>query len=101
MDLSYGADLEVVRQAQYTFRARIADRGRRGRVFLIGDAAHLTPPFIGQGLGAGMRDAHNLTWKLARVLQQGADERLLETYESEREPHVRHAIRLAVTKAGR
>lgn len=61
-----------------------------------GDAAHLTPPFIGQGLGAGMRDAHNLTWKLARVLQQGADERLLETYESERAPHARHAIRLAV-----
>ncbi|MEU9958648.1 bifunctional 3-(3-hydroxy-phenyl)propionate/3-hydroxycinnamic acid hydroxylase [Streptomyces sp. NPDC050982] len=95
-DLPYGADFEVVRQAQYTFRARIADRWRSGRVFLLGDAAHLTPPFIGQGLGAGMRDAHNLTWKLARVLQQGADERLLETYESERRPHARHAIRLAV-----
>ncbi|MEU4610428.1 bifunctional 3-(3-hydroxy-phenyl)propionate/3-hydroxycinnamic acid hydroxylase [Streptomyces umbrinus] len=97
VDPSYGTDFEVVRQAQYTFRARIADRWRRGRVFLLGDAAHLTPPFIGQGLGAGMRDAHNLTWKLARVLQQGADERLLETYESERKPHARHAIRLAVT----
>ncbi|WP_327397175.1 bifunctional 3-(3-hydroxy-phenyl)propionate/3-hydroxycinnamic acid hydroxylase MhpA [Streptomyces phaeochromogenes] len=96
VDLPYGADFEVVRQAQYTFRARIADRWRRGRIFLLGDAAHLTPPFIGQGLGAGMRDAHNLTWKLARVLQQGADERLLETYESERAPHARHAIRLAV-----
>ncbi|MGW2290106.1 bifunctional 3-(3-hydroxy-phenyl)propionate/3-hydroxycinnamic acid hydroxylase MhpA [Streptomyces phaeochromogenes] len=96
VDLPYGADFEVVRQAEYTFRARIADRWRRGRIFLLGDAAHLTPPFIGQGLGAGMRDAHNLTWKLARVLQQGADERLLETYESERAPHARHAIRLAV-----
>jgi 3-(3-hydroxy-phenyl)propionate hydroxylase len=96
VDLAPGADFEVVRQARYTFRARIADRWRRGRVFLLGDAAHLTPPFIGQGLCAGMRDARNLTWKLARVLQQGADERLLDTYESERRPHARHMIRLAV-----
>lgn len=95
-DLAHGADFEVVRQAQYTFRARVADRWSRGRVFLLGDAAHLTPPFIGQGLCAGLRDAYNLTWKLARVLQQGADERLLETYQSERKPHARHVIRLAV-----
>ncbi|MFH0177027.1 bifunctional 3-(3-hydroxy-phenyl)propionate/3-hydroxycinnamic acid hydroxylase [Streptomyces cacaoi] len=95
-DLAPGADFTVLRQARYTFRARIADRWRRGRVFLLGDAAHLTPPFIGQGLCAGLRDAHNLTWKLARVLRQGADERLLETYESERKPHARHVIRLAV-----
>ncbi|MER6155577.1 bifunctional 3-(3-hydroxy-phenyl)propionate/3-hydroxycinnamic acid hydroxylase [Streptomyces sp. NPDC001868] len=86
----------VVRQSAYTFRARIADRWRRGRVFLLGDAAHLTPPFVGQGLCAGMRDAHNLSWKLAMVLQQGADERLLDTYERERKPHARHVIRLAV-----
>ncbi|MET7698010.1 bifunctional 3-(3-hydroxy-phenyl)propionate/3-hydroxycinnamic acid hydroxylase [Streptomyces sp. NPDC005485] len=96
VDLAHGTDFELVRQAPYTFRARIADRWSRGRVFLLGDAAHLTPPFIGQGLCAGLRDAHNLTWKLARVLQQGADERLLGTYESERKPHARHAIRLAV-----
>ncbi|MFD6550220.1 bifunctional 3-(3-hydroxy-phenyl)propionate/3-hydroxycinnamic acid hydroxylase [Streptomyces sp. NPDC058398] len=89
-------DFEVVRQAQYTFRARLADRWRRGRVFLLGDAAHLTPPFIGQGLCAGLRDAHNLTWKLARVLQQGADDALLDTYERERKPHARHLIRVAV-----
>ncbi|MEU1405746.1 bifunctional 3-(3-hydroxy-phenyl)propionate/3-hydroxycinnamic acid hydroxylase [Streptomyces sp. NPDC005728] len=96
VDLAHGADFQVVRQAQYTFRARIADHWRRGRVFLLGDAAHLTPPFIGQGLCAGLRDAYNLTWKLARVLRQGAQERLLETYESERKPHARHVIRLAV-----
>ncbi|WAU82525.1 bifunctional 3-(3-hydroxy-phenyl)propionate/3-hydroxycinnamic acid hydroxylase [Streptomyces sp. Qhu-G9] len=96
VDLVPGAGFELVRQAQYTFRARIADRWRRGRVFLLGDAAHLTPPFIGQGLCSGLRDAYNLTWKLARVLQQGADERMLETYESERKPHARHVIRLAV-----
>lgn len=91
-----GDGFEVIRQTQYTFRARIADRWRRGRVFLLGDAAHLTPPFIGQGLCAGLRDARNLTWKLARVLEQGADERLLDTYESERKPHTRHMIRLAI-----
>jgi 3-(3-hydroxy-phenyl)propionate hydroxylase len=95
-DASPGDDFEVIRQAQYTFRARLADRWRRGRVFLLGDAAHLTPPFIGQGLCAGLRDAHNLTWKLARVLQHGADEGLLDTYERERKPHARHVIRVAV-----
>ncbi|MFD9003686.1 bifunctional 3-(3-hydroxy-phenyl)propionate/3-hydroxycinnamic acid hydroxylase [Streptomyces sp. NPDC059582] len=93
---SAGDDFEVVRQAQYTFRARLADRWRRGRVFLLGDAAHLTPPFVGQGLCAGLRDAQNLTWKLARVLQQGAHEGLLDTYERERKPHARHVIRVAV-----
>ncbi|MFJ7077552.1 bifunctional 3-(3-hydroxy-phenyl)propionate/3-hydroxycinnamic acid hydroxylase [Streptomyces sp. NPDC098781] len=93
---SYDGHFEVVRETAYTFRARIADRWRRGRVFLLGDAAHLTPPFIGQGLCAGLRDAYNLSWKLARVLRQGGDERLLDTYESERKPHARHLIRLAV-----
>ncbi|MQY38728.1 3-(3-hydroxy-phenyl)propionate/3-hydroxycinnamic acid hydroxylase [Streptomyces sp. RB17] len=99
VDLPAGAapgDFQVIRQAQYTFRARLADRWRRGRVFLLGDAAHLTPPFVGQGLCAGLRDAYNLTWKLARVLRQGADELLLDTYERERKPHARHLIRVAV-----
>ncbi len=95
-DGSPGDDFEVIRQAQYTFRARLADRWRRGRVFLLGDAAHLTPPFVGQGLCAGLRDANNLTWKLARVLRQGAPEELLDTYERERKPHARHVIRVAV-----
>ncbi|SEC82268.1 3-(3-hydroxy-phenyl)propionate hydroxylase [Streptomyces sp. 3213] len=93
---SYDGDFEVVRETEYTFRARVADRWRSGRVFLLGDAAHLTPPFVGQGLCSGLRDAYNLTWKLARVLQQGGDERLLDTYESERRPHARHVVRLAV-----
>ncbi|MFE0678590.1 bifunctional 3-(3-hydroxy-phenyl)propionate/3-hydroxycinnamic acid hydroxylase [Streptomyces sp. NPDC058867] len=93
---SYDGDFEVVRETEYTFRARIADRWRAGRVFLLGDAAHLTPPFIGQGLCAGLRDAHNLTWKLARVLRQGGGEGLLDTYEGERRPHARRMIRLAV-----
>ncbi|MFF5314809.1 bifunctional 3-(3-hydroxy-phenyl)propionate/3-hydroxycinnamic acid hydroxylase MhpA [Streptomyces massasporeus] len=93
---SYAGDFEVVRETQYTFRARVADRWRSGRVFLLGDAAHLTPPFIGQGLCSGLRDACNLSWKLTRVLRHGADERLLDTYESERRPHTRHVIQLAV-----
>ena len=90
-------DVEFIRSAQYTFRAAITDRWHEGRVFLAGDAAHLTPPFVGQGLCAGIRDAANLTWKLARVLRDGASEELLATYEPERSPHVRTFIRLAMT----
>uniref|UniRef100_UPI0034DF4E6D bifunctional 3-(3-hydroxy-phenyl)propionate/3-hydroxycinnamic acid hydroxylase MhpA n=1 Tax=Streptomyces flavofungini TaxID=68200 RepID=UPI0034DF4E6D len=93
---SYDGNFEILRKTQYTFRARLADRWRDGRVFLLGDAAHLTPPFIGQGLCTGLRDAYNLTWKLAGVLHQGGDERLLDTYEGERRRHARHVIRLAV-----
>ncbi|MCP2167182.1 bifunctional 3-(3-hydroxy-phenyl)propionate/3-hydroxycinnamic acid hydroxylase MhpA [Goodfellowiella coeruleoviolacea] len=89
-------DLRVLRRADYPVRARVAERWRRGRVFLLGDAAHLTPPFVGQGLGAGLRDAANLAWKLAAVLRNGADEALLDTYQAEREPHVTRAIRTAV-----
>jgi 3-(3-hydroxy-phenyl)propionate hydroxylase len=65
-------------------------------VFLLGDAAHLTPPFIGQGIGAGLRDATNLVWKLAAVLDGSRPDTILATYESERSPHVRHLIRLAI-----
>ncbi|MET9479586.1 bifunctional 3-(3-hydroxy-phenyl)propionate/3-hydroxycinnamic acid hydroxylase [Streptomyces sp. NPDC006638] len=96
IDLATAGDFEIRRQARYTFRARIADRWRRGRLFVLGDAAHLTPPFVGQGLCAGLRDAHNLAWKLARVLNEGADDALLDTYQLERKPHARHVIRLAV-----
>lgn len=90
-------DLEVIRTAEYVFKARLADHWQKGRVFLLGDAAHLTPPFIGQGLGAGLRDAANLCWKLAAVLAGNADESLLATYEAERKPHARALVRKAVT----
>ena len=83
----------MLRQAIYTFRALVADRWQRGRVFLLGDAAHQTPPFIGQGMCAGIRDAANLTWKLALVLAGRADDALLDTYQAERRPHVRRVIR--------
>jgi 3-(3-hydroxy-phenyl)propionate hydroxylase len=88
--------LTVVRRAWYTFRGALAERWRDRRVFLLGDAAHLTPPFIGQGMCAGIRDAANLTWKLALVLTGRADDRLLATYEPERRPYARRVILLAM-----
>jgi len=90
------AGLEIVRTAGYTFRARLASRFRSGRVFLLGDAAHLTPPFIGQGLGAGLRDADNLAWKLAHVLTGRAGEDLLASYDAERRPHAKAMVKKAV-----
>jgi 3-(3-hydroxy-phenyl)propionate hydroxylase len=90
------ASLDFIRSAEYTFRAQVADRWRSGRVFLLGDAAHLTPPFVGQGLCAGIRDAINLAWKLDFVLERGASEELLETYQAERKPHAKKFIRLAM-----
>ncbi|MEU7167765.1 bifunctional 3-(3-hydroxy-phenyl)propionate/3-hydroxycinnamic acid hydroxylase [Streptomyces morookaense] len=88
-------ELEIVRTAEYTFRAQIADHWRKQHVFLLGDAAHLTPPFIGQGMGAGLRDAANLTWKLAAVLDGRLPEQVLDSYETERKPHTRSMITLA------
>lgn len=89
--------LEVVRVAEYTFRALLADRWRDRNVFLLGDAAHLTPPFIGQGMGAGLRDANNLAWKLAAVLDGSLPEAVLDTYQTERRAHARTIIHLAIT----
>lgn len=89
-------NLRVIRVAEYTFRAQIADRWRQANVFLLGDAAHLTPPFIGQGLCAGLRDAMNLSWKLAGVLEGSLRPEVLDTYQSERKAHVRSMIALAL-----
>ncbi|RBY79959.1 bifunctional 3-(3-hydroxy-phenyl)propionate/3-hydroxycinnamic acid hydroxylase [Blastococcus sp. TF02A-26] len=94
---SFGADrAELVRVAEYVYRAQVADRWRDGRVLLAGDAAHLTPPFIGQGLGLGLRDVHQAAWKLAAVVSGEADETLLDTHQAERAPHARALVRLAV-----
>ncbi len=87
---------DVIRKTVYTFHARIADRFRVGRVFLLGDAAHLTPPFAGQGMNAGLRDAHNLAWKIASVARAGADPSLLDSYEAERRAPAWEMIQLAV-----
>ena len=89
-------EMELVRVAEYTFRAQVADRWRRGNMFILGDAAHLTPPFIGQGMGAGLRDATNLAWKLAGVVNGWLPESVLDTYEQERIPHARYLIRFAL-----
>ncbi|MCW6004366.1 bifunctional 3-(3-hydroxy-phenyl)propionate/3-hydroxycinnamic acid hydroxylase [Micromonospora sp. CPCC 205371] len=88
--------LTLVRRTWYTFRGAVADRWYDRRVFLLGDAAHLTPPFIGQGMCAGIRDAANLTWKLAFLLTGQADDRLLATYETERRPYARRMVRMAI-----
>lgn len=88
-------DATLVRARTYWFHALAAERFRHGRVFLAGDAAHQMPPFMGQGLCSGIRDAANLAWKLEAVLH-GAREELLDTYESERRPHVLETIRLSV-----
>ena len=88
------ADIE--RAVIYTFHSVIAEGWRQGRLLLAGDAAHQTPPFLGQGMCAAIRDASNLAWKLEAVLRGHADDALLDTYESERSPHVRAFIDLAV-----
>ncbi len=90
------SDLTLLRVTEYTFRAQLAHRWRRGNVFLLGDAAHLTPPFIGQGMGAGMRDAANLAWKIAGVHHGTLAADILDSYEQERKPHTRNMIRLAL-----
>jgi 3-(3-hydroxy-phenyl)propionate hydroxylase len=88
------ADIE--RAVIYTFHSVIAQGWRRGRLLLAGDAAHQTPPFLGQGMCAGIRDVANLAWKLAAVLRGQAPMDLLDSYERERAPHVAAFIELAV-----
>lgn len=94
-------DQAVLRRAVvYRFHATVAECFRAGRVFLAGDAAHQMPPFLGQGLCSGVRDAANLAWKLAAVSRGEADDRLLDTYDQERRPHAAGVVAHAV-EAGR
>src|SRR6201996_4632596 len=88
------ADLE--RHTVYTFQARWADDWRRDRVLIAGDAAHLMPPFAGQGMCSGIRDAANLAWKLDLVLSGRAGDGLLDTYTTERSIHIQNAIGMSV-----
>jgi 3-(3-hydroxy-phenyl)propionate hydroxylase len=89
--------LRLVRVTAYTFRAQVASSWREGNVFVLGDAAHLTPPFVGQGMAAGLRDALNLTWKIAGVLGNSLPESVLDTYEQERKAHAAAMIMMAVS----
>jgi 3-(3-hydroxy-phenyl)propionate hydroxylase len=89
-------DAVLERAAVYTFHSVVQEGWRKGNLLLAGDACHQTPPFLGQGMCAGMRDAANLAWKLQAVLLDGAPDSLLDTYESERRPHVEAFIDLAV-----
>jgi 3-(3-hydroxy-phenyl)propionate hydroxylase len=83
---------KIERSVAYTFRGASADCWRKGSLMVAGDAAHLTPPFLGQGLCSGVRDVVNLAWKLDHVLRHGAPQALLDTYQTERDPHVRNVI---------
>lgn len=93
------ARVTVVRAAVYTFQNVVASTWRKGRLLLLGDAAHMIPPFMGQGLCSGFRDASNLAWKLVQVLR-GATPELLDTYESERRPHIEEMAKVS-TMLGR
>ncbi|MBB3213061.1 3-(3-hydroxy-phenyl)propionate hydroxylase [Herbaspirillum sp. Sphag1AN] len=86
----------IVRKVVYTFHARMAERWRVKNVFLAGDAAHLTPPYAGQGMNSGVRDAHNLGWKLAYVIKGILPETALDSYETERREHAWSLIKLAL-----
>jgi 3-(3-hydroxy-phenyl)propionate hydroxylase len=89
-------DADLVRAVVYRFHATVADEMRVGRIFIAGDAAHQMPPFLGQGLCSGIRDAANLAWKLRLVDDGRAGERLLDTYGAERMPHAAGVVEHAV-----
>jgi 2-polyprenyl-6-methoxyphenol hydroxylase-like FAD-dependent oxidoreductase len=93
-------DGTIVRHAVYEFRARLAETMRDGRVLLAGDAAHTMPPFLGQGLCSGVRDAANLAWRLDLILRDVAPDALLDSYTEERRPHNEWIVRLS-TEMGR
>lgn len=88
--------LDVIRKVVYSFRARLAKQMSKGRIFLLGDAAHIMPVFGSQGMNSGARDANNISWKLAAVLQGRAQAGILDTYHDERHQHAAQSIRIAV-----
>ncbi|KMO82051.1 bifunctional 3-(3-hydroxy-phenyl)propionate/3-hydroxycinnamic acid hydroxylase [Mycolicibacterium obuense] len=90
-------DIEIARTWSYTFHVRKAQRWRVGRILLLGDAAHVMPPFAGQGISGAFRDAANVVWKVDAVIRGRADETLLDTYQTEREPHHDAMTQRAVT----
>lgn len=89
-------DAELVRAVVYRFHATVAEQMRDGRIFLAGDSAHQMPPFLGQGMGSGIRDGANLAWKLQMVDTGLASDSLLDTYNAERGPHAQALVEHAV-----
>ncbi|MGL5880008.1 MAG: bifunctional 3-(3-hydroxy-phenyl)propionate/3-hydroxycinnamic acid hydroxylase, partial [Xenococcaceae cyanobacterium] len=87
--------LKIIRAVVYHFHSLIALRWRKDRIFIVGDAAHQMPPILGQGMCSGIRDAQNLCWKLDLVLRGLAPDKLLDTYQTERLPHVQEIVKLA------
>ncbi len=88
--------IEIERKAVYRFHGLVAEHWRHGRVLIAGDAAHQMPPFAGQGMCSGIRDAANIAWKLAAIVHGCASEHILDSYQEEREPHVRAIINTAI-----
>lgn len=88
---------DIRRAAMYQFHAATADTWRVGRIFIAGDAAHQTPPFLGQGMNAGMRDVINIAWKLAMVINGTATDELLDSYQAERDAHAHDLVEWAVS----
>ena len=89
-------EAEIWRAAAYRFHGLVANEWRRGRILLAGDAVHMTPPFMAQGMVQGLRDALNLAWKLERVLANHSSDGLLDSYQVERRPHVVATTRAAM-----
>jgi 3-(3-hydroxy-phenyl)propionate hydroxylase len=89
-------EAELWRAATYRFHGLVAAEWRRGRVLLAGDSAHMTPPFMAQGMVAGIRDAHNLAWKLERVVRGTSGDALLDSYGAERRPHAEQLVHTAI-----
>ena len=87
--------LKIIRAVVYSFHSLIALQWRKDRIFIVGDAAHQMPPILGQGMCSGIRDAQNICWKLDLVLQGLAPDKLLDTYQTERLPHVQEIVKVA------
>jgi 2-polyprenyl-6-methoxyphenol hydroxylase-like FAD-dependent oxidoreductase len=89
-------DIELVRHKVYNFRSLMASKWRDRRIMIAGDAAHVMPPFMGQGMCAGMRDAWNLAWRLGLILDYKSDDKLLDGYQPERQPHVDQIVDMSI-----
>ena len=86
-------EARMERKTIYTFQSALAKSWKKGRIFLAGDAAHLMPPFMGQGMCAGIRDVSNLAWKISHCLRKKHDDKLLNSYQSERSSNVKEYIK--------